>query len=200
MFVRSQRIVTDQGIVDGILNIDEGRIVEILPPTARVAITVAVSYTHLDRRQRESGHDDLSAETQHYADRRRESGLCSGAFNKNGGHGGGDRTDRRTEPINAERRAAAGFNRRTRGFFLRKEEKEMIKLVRLDERLIHGQVAIKWSRHTGVDRIVVANDEAAGNKIIQQSLMTVSYTHLDVYKRQCAAWAISDASSSLATS
>ena len=40
MFVRSQRIVTDQGIVDGILNIDEGRIVEILPPTARVAITV----------------------------------------------------------------------------------------------------------------------------------------------------------------
>lgn len=44
------------------------------------------------------------------------------------------------------------FNRRTRGFFLRKEEKEMIKLVRLDERLIHGQVAIKWSRHTGVDR------------------------------------------------
>ena len=76
----------------------------------------------------------------------------------------------------------------------------MIKLVRLDERLIHGQVAIKWSRHTGVDRIVVANDEAAGNKIIQQSLMmaapatakvtirsvadsitllTVSYTHLE---------------------
>ena len=40
MFVRSQRIVTDQGIVDGILNIDEGRIVEILPPTARVAVTV----------------------------------------------------------------------------------------------------------------------------------------------------------------
>ena len=37
--------------------------------------------------------------------------------------------------------------------------------------MIHGQVAIKWSRHTGVDRIVVANDEAAGNKIIQQSLM-----------------------------
>ena len=41
----------------------------------------------------------------------------------------------------------------------------MIKLVRLDERLIHGKVAIKWSRHTGVDRIVVANDEAAGNKM-----------------------------------
>ena len=47
----------------------------------------------------------------------------------------------------------------------------MIKLIRLDERLIHGQVAIKWSRHTGVDRIVVANDNAASNPIIQKSLM-----------------------------
>lgn len=47
----------------------------------------------------------------------------------------------------------------------------MIKLVRLDERLIHGQVAIKWSRHTGVDRIIVANDEAAASPIIQKSLM-----------------------------
>lgn len=28
MFVRSHRIVTDQGIVDGILNLDEGRIVD----------------------------------------------------------------------------------------------------------------------------------------------------------------------------
>lgn len=47
----------------------------------------------------------------------------------------------------------------------------MIKLVRLDERLIHGQVAIKWSRHTGVDRIIVANDDAANNPIIKKSLM-----------------------------
>lgn len=47
----------------------------------------------------------------------------------------------------------------------------MIKLIRLDERLIHGQVAIKWSRHLGVDRIVVANDDAAASELIQQSLM-----------------------------
>ncbi len=48
---------------------------------------------------------------------------------------------------------------------------KMIKLLRLDERMIHGQVAIKWSRHTGVDRIVVVNDEAANNSIIHKSLM-----------------------------
>lgn len=47
----------------------------------------------------------------------------------------------------------------------------MIVMVRLDERLIHGQVAIKWSRHTSVDRIVVVSDEAAGNPVIQKSLM-----------------------------
>lgn len=47
----------------------------------------------------------------------------------------------------------------------------MIKLIRLDERLIHGQVAIKWSRHTGVDRILVLDDEAAGNEIIKKTLM-----------------------------
>lgn len=47
----------------------------------------------------------------------------------------------------------------------------MIKSVRLDERLIHGQVATKWSRVLGVNRIVVANDEAAGNSVMQKSLM-----------------------------
>ena len=47
----------------------------------------------------------------------------------------------------------------------------MIKLLRLDERLIHGQIAIKWSRHLGVDRIIVANDAAASNTVVQKSLM-----------------------------
>ncbi|MCI8400991.1 MAG: PTS sugar transporter subunit IIB [Lachnospiraceae bacterium] len=47
----------------------------------------------------------------------------------------------------------------------------MIKMLRLDERLIHGQIAIKWSRHLGVDRIIVANDAAAANTIVQKSLM-----------------------------
>ena len=47
----------------------------------------------------------------------------------------------------------------------------MIKLIRLDERLIHGQVAIKWSRHLGVNRILVVNDEAAKNDLIKKSLL-----------------------------
>lgn len=47
----------------------------------------------------------------------------------------------------------------------------MVKMVRLDERMIHGQIAIKWSRHLGVDRIIVADDTAAGSEIMQKSLM-----------------------------
>ncbi len=54
----------------------------------------------------------------------------------------------------------------------------MIKLLRLDERLIHGQIAIKWSRHTGVDRIVVANDSAAKSEIIKKSLMMAAPSHI----------------------
>lgn len=47
----------------------------------------------------------------------------------------------------------------------------MIKLIRLDERLIHGQVAIRWSKHLGVDRIVVIDNETAKNNLIKKSLM-----------------------------
>lgn len=46
----------------------------------------------------------------------------------------------------------------------------MIKLFRIDERLIHGQIAIKWSRHLNITHIVVANQAAANNVLIQKSL------------------------------
>lgn len=46
----------------------------------------------------------------------------------------------------------------------------MIALFRIDERLIHGQIAIKWSKHTGVDHIIVANDNASKNLLIQKTL------------------------------
>lgn len=39
----------------------------------------------------------------------------------------------------------------------------MIKLMRIDERLIHGQVAVVWSKHLGINRIVVADDEVVKN-------------------------------------
>ncbi len=47
----------------------------------------------------------------------------------------------------------------------------MIPLIRLDERMIHGQVAVKWSRVLNVDRILVVSDSAAANPLVQKSLM-----------------------------
>ena len=38
-----------------------------------------------------------------------------------------------------------------------------IVLVRIDNRLIHGQVATQWTSTVGANLILVANDEVAGN-------------------------------------
>ena len=70
-----------------------------------------------------------------------------------------------------------------------------ILLTRIDNRLIHGQVATQWNSTLGSNLILVANDEVSTNTM-RQNLMkmaaptgvqtrffsiqkTVSYTHLD---------------------
>lgn len=46
----------------------------------------------------------------------------------------------------------------------------MIKLLRIDDRLIHGQVAVYWINATGADTIVIANDKHATNAMLKMSL------------------------------
>lgn len=46
----------------------------------------------------------------------------------------------------------------------------MIKLIRIDDRLIHGQVALVWSKYLEVDRIIVVNEGAAKNPTIKATL------------------------------
>lgn len=46
----------------------------------------------------------------------------------------------------------------------------MIKAVRIDERLIHGQVAMTWTKTLNLTGLVVANDEAAENEIQKMTL------------------------------
>lgn len=41
----------------------------------------------------------------------------------------------------------------------------MISMVRIDDRLVHGQVAVKWSKQLSVSRIVVVSDSIAQNEI-----------------------------------
>ncbi len=45
-----------------------------------------------------------------------------------------------------------------------------ILLTRIDNRLIHGQVATQWTSTIGANLLLVANDEVAGNKM-RQNLM-----------------------------
>ncbi|AJH02024.1 hypothetical protein LF65_05513 [Clostridium beijerinckii] len=46
----------------------------------------------------------------------------------------------------------------------------MINMMRVDERLIHGQVAVVWAKHLGVNRIIVANDEVVKNEMQMMAL------------------------------
>lgn len=51
----------------------------------------------------------------------------------------------------------------------------MIKEIRVDDRLIHGQIALTWPKALNVKRILVANDEASMDKTQQMTLkMAVS--------------------------
>lgn len=48
-----------------------------------------------------------------------------------------------------------------------------IVLTRIDNRLIHGQVATQWSGVLGINLLLVANDEVAGNQM-RQGLMNMA--------------------------
>ncbi|MCI1632738.1 MAG: PTS sugar transporter subunit IIB [Liquorilactobacillus nagelii] len=46
----------------------------------------------------------------------------------------------------------------------------MIEMLRVDERLIHGQVAVVWSKTLNITHIIVVNDSVAQNEMQQTSL------------------------------
>jgi PTS system mannose-specific IIB component len=59
-------------------------------------------------------------------------------------------------------------------------------LVRVDSRLVHGQVVEGWVPHTGANAIVVANDDLAGNTLLRsvmelagRSTLRISFCRLD---------------------
>ena len=48
-----------------------------------------------------------------------------------------------------------------------------ILLTRIDNRLVHGQVGVTWTKTIGANLLLVANDETSQDKI-QQQLMSVT--------------------------
>lgn len=47
----------------------------------------------------------------------------------------------------------------------------MIKLIRLDERLLHGQVAVKWLNMLNIDSVLVADDGTALSPIASKAML-----------------------------
>lgn len=46
----------------------------------------------------------------------------------------------------------------------------MVKLLRIDDRLVHGQVALTWTPALGVDCLFVANDRVARDEFLRMTL------------------------------
>lgn len=46
----------------------------------------------------------------------------------------------------------------------------MIKLVRIDHRLLHGQVVFSWTKALGISRIIVVDDDTAKDELKKMSL------------------------------
>ncbi len=56
----------------------------------------------------------------------------------------------------------------------------MISLVRVDNRLIHGQVIETWLPHLKVKRVVVADDEAAQSPLIRAAMGLAVHPNVEV--------------------
>lgn len=56
----------------------------------------------------------------------------------------------------------------------------MVIMVRVDDRLLHGQIICSWVPHTKADSLVVASDEAAGDDLVKEIISSCAHKDLDV--------------------
>lgn len=57
----------------------------------------------------------------------------------------------------------------------------MIILVRVDDRLLHGQIICAWVPFMKADSLLVASDEAAGDSLVSEIIGSCGYKGLNVY-------------------
>lgn len=57
----------------------------------------------------------------------------------------------------------------------------MIILVRVDDRLLHGQIICAWVPFLKADALLVASDEAAGDSLVSEIIGSCGYKGLNVY-------------------
>lgn len=56
----------------------------------------------------------------------------------------------------------------------------MINLVRVDDRLLHGQIICSWVPFVDADTLVIASDEAAGDELTREIITSCAHEHLSV--------------------
>jgi len=56
----------------------------------------------------------------------------------------------------------------------------MISLVRVDDRLLHGQVICAWVPFAEADFLIIASDEAAGDSLAREVMSSCAHNGLDV--------------------
>ena len=64
----------------------------------------------------------------------------------------------------------------------------MIKLLRVDHRLLHGQVVFSWVSALDPDCSLVANDDVVKDEL-RNTTLKLGKPNGDVYKRQSGFWA-----------
>ncbi|MBI5344048.1 MAG: PTS sugar transporter subunit IIB [Deltaproteobacteria bacterium] len=62
----------------------------------------------------------------------------------------------------------------------------MISLVRVDDRLLHGQIICAWVPYMKADSIIVASDEAAGDSLVRDIMRACGHKGLRVEVRGIA--------------
>ena len=62
----------------------------------------------------------------------------------------------------------------------------MIKLLRIDDRLVHGQVAFTWTPALGIDGLFVANDRVAKDEFLRMTFELAKPAGIKLYIRTIA--------------
>ncbi len=62
----------------------------------------------------------------------------------------------------------------------------MLILIRVDDRLLHGQVICSWVPYTRADALVVASDEAAGDRLAADIISACGCEELSVHVKSVA--------------
>lgn len=62
----------------------------------------------------------------------------------------------------------------------------MVILIRVDDRLLHGQIICAWVPFTGADALIVASDEAASDCLVSDIISACGCKGLDVHVKSVA--------------